>query len=200
MKTHPLTIAVVVGMLLTGCSSAHKPEPSYLSEAQSLNPADSQFANDFDAGTAPRDLLRYEGSEESLGDKYSDLEVRAVRQAGRRLGATAGYNQQAEALYQEIEQYDEYLDQIFNFQKLLLPEGIIPPVIAQTDRVIEHTTPQSKTIRARVYKTLVDAKFVNPRPPSWRSYLNLSRTEIERPLPQMQETIEQHREDRKSVV
>lgn len=177
--------------LLVGCSSANKPANTM--DMDDISSSNSVFENNYDPGKAPSELMRMDGRRGSLSERADDLEVRAVIQAGRRLGATAGYNQQAELLYEEISQYDEYLSKIFDFQTLLLPEGIIPPVIAQTDRVLEHTNPQSKTIRARVYKTIKDAEFVNPRPPSWRSYLSLPRTEIEHPHPQLQEVIQENR-------
>lgn len=194
MMRKPLAISVIAAVFaLTGCSSAQKPaSPQYGDYKTPTNPEHSQFSEDFGAGDAPAELLSYEPEHEGLGAQFDNLEVKAVRDAGRRLGATAGYNAQAEALYKEVENYDSYLAKIFNFQALLLPEGIIPPVIAQTDQVIQHDSQVSKTIRARVYKTQKDAAFVNPRPPSWRSYLNLSQTGIEKPLPQLRSTIDDH--------
>ena len=194
MIRRPLAIGVIAAAtFLAGCSTAHKPAGAHYGDYEpSTNPENSQFADNANAGNAPDELLSYEPEHQGLGSDYDNLEIKAVRDAGRRLGATAGYNKQAEALYKEIENYDPYLSKIFNFQTLLLPEGVIPPVIAQTDEVIQHDSQTSKTIRARVYKTQKDAAFVNPRPPSWRSYLNLSQTGVETPLPQLQSTIEKH--------
>jgi defect-in-organelle-trafficking protein DotC len=186
-------VVTAAATFLAGCSAAHKPTGSqYENYEPSTNPESSQFVSGSNAGQAPDELMSYEPEHQGLGSEYDDLEVKAVRDAGRRLGATAGYNRQAEALYKEIENYDPYLSKIFNFQTLLLPEGVIPPVIAQTDEELQHESQTSKTIRARVYKTQKDAAFVNPRPPSWRSYLNLTQTGIEKPLPQLQNTIEKH--------
>lgn len=181
-------------ILASGCSSATKPNAVVSStSATSLNPENSRFVTDFDPGRVPSDIIEMGTEGISFGSDLDNLEVKAVQDAGRRLGATAGYNNQAEALYSEIESYDVYLSKIFDFQTLLLPEGVIPPVLAQTDRVIQHESQTNKTIRARVYKTQKQAAFVNPRPPSWRNYLQLPRIEIDRPLPQLSETINDHK-------
>lgn len=195
MSKTPLTVGLMAAMLgLGGCSIPTK--PTYPQPADTAPPTqvpeNSAFTKDFDPGEAPRDLVRYESDEAGLHSGKDSLEKQAVREAGRRLGATAGYNHQAELLYKEIEAYDPYLDKIFNFQQLLLPDGVTPPVLAKTERVMSYEDGQSKTIRARVFKTVKHAEFANPRAPSWRDYLNLNQTGVEYPLPQLQEAIDKH--------
>lgn len=145
---------------------------------------------------ASSDLLNYQ-AERGGGYVEEDLIAKSVRDAGRRLGATAGYRDQAEFLYDYMQPYDEYLSKIFDFQELMLPDGIVPPVLGQTrDTVTYRQTEngsQSKEIRAIVLTTIKDATFANPRAPSWRDYLQLTRPSLDKPLPQLQPEIDANR-------
>lgn len=177
-------------LLVSGCVVPQKPnEQGY--RVQEPDAHDSAFIKQSDYGKAPEDLINLDDVSPGV-DFESNIEARAVRDAGRRLGATAGYNAHAKELYKEVEKYDEYLSKIFNFQSVMLPKGVIPPVIAQTDKVISYQGGREKVIKARVYRTLKDARLANPRAPSWRDYLNIGQVSVDYPLAQMKQTIEEH--------
>lgn len=185
---------IAAGMLfalLAGCSTPQKPATQSYQVIYPDAP-DSAFNTDVEYGRAPDSLMRLSGMAGGV-DFNSNIEARAVRDAGRRLGSTAGYNKHAKELYEEVERYDEYLSKIFDFQSVMLPDGVVPPVIAQTDEVISYKDSKSKEIKARVYRPLRDARFANPRAPSWRDYLNIGEVSIDYPLPQMKATINANR-------
>lgn len=183
------------GMLLLAVLSAS----GCVSHPNSFDTSDERGRMDSPQGAnleASSDLLDYSAGGNLGNDRGGSLEEKAVRDAGRRLGATAGYRDQAEALYKSMEQYDTYLTQIFDFNELLLPKGIIPPVLAQTTDTISFDRKngvESKTVRARVLKTVRDAKFANPSAPTWRNYLRLETPPLDKPLPQLQAEIDKHR-------
>ncbi|CAM3787274.1 type IV secretory system conjugative DNA transfer family protein [Vreelandella rituensis] len=190
---HALGI-LAAAIMVAGCAAPSKPQYAQPDGSIPIVPEDSAFlTHDMHIDELPSELRNYSAERDSIASGTENLERKVVRDAGRRLGATAGYNHQAERLYQEIEGYSQYLESIFDFQALLLPDGVVPPVIAQTDQVISYDGGRSKTVRARVYKALKEARFANPRAPSWRNYLNLNQTGTEYPLPELQQAINKYK-------
>lgn len=184
--------AVASFLMLGGCATSSIPESS-LSDGEA---PEHLLGLDSSKASASSDLLNYE-SEEKVNLKSDDLVANAVREAGERLGSTAGYRAQAEALYEAVEPYDEYLSKIFDFQELMLPRGIVPPVLAETEDSVSYRQTKagrpSKEIRARVLSTIKEASFANPRAPGWRQYLRLTMPPLEKPLPELQPEINKHR-------
>jgi defect-in-organelle-trafficking protein DotC len=147
--------------------------------------------------SAPDDLLNYTSDSGEKAVTEESMIAKAVRDAGRRLGATTAYAQQAEALYQSVAAYDQYLAEIFDFGELMLPEGIVPPVLAQADNMVSFNREngrETKEIRAQVLKTLRTARFANSGGPHWRDYLRLTSPAQEKPHPQLQQEIDIHRD------
>lgn len=185
-------VALLSSVLLSGCVSSPMPSLPFSNDPKEPPPL-GLSSSDARASSA---LLNYRASEEGspLGE---DMVANAVRDAGQRMGATAGYREQAEALYEAIAIYDEYLSKIFDFQELMLPHGIVPPVLAETQEVVSYSDSgeglQSKEIRARVLSTVRDARFANPRAPSWRDYLRLKTPPTDEPHPHLQEEIDKNR-------
>lgn len=185
--------AVASFLMLSGCVTSSMPD---MPRSEDASDEAAILGLDSHDARASTDLLNYQ-SDESPGIRGENLVADAVRDAGRRLGSTAGYRAQAEALYQAIEPYDEYLSKIFDFQELMLPSGIVPPVLAETEDKVSYRQAEngrpSKEIRARVLSTVKDAKFANPKAPGWRHYLRLRMPPLEKPLPQLQPEINKNR-------
>jgi len=181
----------VLVMGLAGCVSTVPP----------MTDSGTAHANGVASGSTstaiPRDLLNYRGDPQSQGSAEEDLIATAVRDAGRRLGATTAYAAQAEKLFEGVAAYDQYLSEIFDFGELMLPEGIVPPVLAQTENMISFNREQgreTKEIRAQVLKTIRQARFADSGGPHWRDYLRLDAPPQERPHPQLQSEIDAHRD------
>lgn len=183
--------AILSALFLSGCVTSPMPKIFGATEADQPPPMGLNSAE----ARPSSDLMNYraEGGGKPMGD---DLVATAVKNAGQRLGATAGYRAQAEALYDAIAPYDEYLSKIFDFQELMLPHGIVPPVLAQTEDVVSYSQGSgqaTKEIRARVLSTVRDARFANPKAPSWRDYLRMQTPPLDKPHPQLQEEIDKNR-------
>lgn len=184
--------AVISGMLLlslTGCVSTMPPAIDLAGAATGTSPYTRTSAD------VPRDLLNYSGAQGGES-REMDMIAKAVRDAGRRLGATAGYRQQADHLYSGIAQYEEYLTEIFDFGELMLPEGIVPPVLAETENYVSYDQKngrESKEIRAQVLTTVRDATFANSGGPHWREYLRLTQPPLDEPHPELQNEINANR-------
>lgn len=184
--------AVLSAVMLSGCVTSSMPSLPLAASS----PKTPQLGLSSTEAKASSDLLNYRAKEggAALGE---DMVRNAVRDAGQRLGATAGYRDQAEALYEAISPYDEYLSKIFDFQELMLPHGIVPPVLAETQDAVSYRDGeggrQTKEIRARVLTAVRDARFANPLAPSWRDYLRLQTPPLDEPHPQLQEEIDKNR-------
>lgn len=177
---------------LAGCVSTTVP-PADAREVSGV----SGSAYTATSAEAPDSLLNYSGEENENTREEEDLVGNAVRDAGRRLGATTAYAKQAEHLYSSVAIYDDYLAEIFDFGGLMLPEGIIPPVLAQTENTISFNREngrETKEIRAQVLKTVRKARFANSGGPHWRTYLRLTLPAQETPHPKLQDEIDAHRD------
>lgn len=192
MVLHNKWPAVVSGMLLLGLSGCVSTMPPGIEQAGASD-GTSPYSRASDE--APRDLLNYSGGERE-SEIEEDMVAKAVRSAGRRLGATAGFRQQADHLYLGIEAYEQYLTEIFDFGELMLPEGIVPPVLAQTEDYISFDQTngrETKEIRAQVLTTVSDATFANSGGPHWRDYLRLTQPPLDKPHPELQSEINANR-------
>lgn len=188
-KIWPAVISGILLLSVTGCVSTMPPAVE-LAEAA---PKTSEYTSA--AESAPSSLLNYRGNQQDQVEEM-DLVAKAVRDAGRRLGATAGFRQQADHLYNGIEPYSPYLAEIFDFGELMLPEGIVPPVLAMTQDYISYDKTngaESKEVRAQVLSTVKDATFANSGGPHWRDYLRLVQPALDEPHPQLMDEINVNR-------
>lgn len=146
-------------------------------------------------GVIPSEVFEYRGRDGSSATRgfHEQLTAseKAVRQAGVRMGATAGYKHEAERLFEKIKPYGEQFNRIFSFNDLLLPESLLPPVITLTERQVRYQRNEREE-SARVLRTTSDARFVGSAP-SWEDYLYLHAPSIERPSPRLADLIDQHR-------
>lgn len=142
-------------------------------------------------GIIPSQVFDYR-SNQPISDVPDQMtaEERAVYQAGVRTGATSGYKKEVDRLYGEINQFGEHLDQTFSFTNLVLPEGLLPPVIVLTERLVTYRQ-NERQMSARVFRTTQDAMLIE-RNPSWRDYLNLDAPEPEHPSHRLNTLIELH--------
>lgn len=173
-NTNKLTAMVLALSLLgaTGCAGKHQPM-------------------DTEVGVIPSQVFDYRANQgESTLPSEMNAEQRAVYQAGVRTGATSGYKKEVERLYNEINQFGNQLDQTFSFTNLVLPEGLLPPVIVMTERLVSYRQ-NERQMSARVFRTVQDAMLIE-RNPSWRDYLNLDAPEPELPSRRLNTLIELH--------
>lgn len=172
----PLACAIVLliaAASLNGCSNVIKPM-------------------DTEEGTIPAHVFDYRTSdtEKFNIDEKESSEKRAVYDMGVRMGATSGYKKEVERLYAEINQFGDYFERTFSFTNLVLPEGLLPPVIVLTEQVVTYHK-NERLMSARVFKTVQDAILIESNP-SWRYYLNLQAPDPEKPSERLKKLIEEH--------
>ncbi len=111
----------------------------------------------------------------SNSDGVSSIRLQALQDTAMTIGAQSGLANHAKQLNVTLEKKATYLDQVFNFHALLLPHGVLPPILAEGREEFNLAADDSIRVSDRVYKIISQAHFVST-PPNWRDYLYLSYT------------------------
>ncbi len=89
------------------------------------------------------------------------------------LGAQGALAHRAGVINTMLEERHGELDQVYNFQTLLLAHNVLPPVLAEGNLTVNQTDNDTVRLADRTYRIIEQAKFVTA-PPNWREYLLLS--------------------------
>lgn len=112
--------------------------------------------------------------------RTGELQLSALRDIGSSLGAQAGLAARSQKINQSRAKTSKALDQIFNFNLLLLPHHVLPPVLVQGENTLNLADTQTLRIADRTYQIVKQARFVST-PPHWREYLWLNYSFPEKP-------------------
>ncbi|RUQ95510.1 type IV secretion system DotC family protein [Legionella septentrionalis] len=94
----------------------------------------------------------------------------ALRETALSLGAQSGLAWRAKFIDEELTREARNLDAIFDFNSLILPHNILPPVLLEGRNTLNLADTQTIRISDRTYKVAKQARFVTT-PPNWRQYL-----------------------------
>lgn len=158
-KRYLTPLALTSCILLAGCASGgdgtlfgpHKPvNTSSLSSLQNLTKT----------GT-------------STGSSVSRIRAQAIKETALTLGAQGGLAYRSKQLNQMTDADQSSLNQVFNFQRLLLDHSVLPPVLVEANKSLSLDGPTAIRLSGQIYKIEQQAKFVTT-PPNWRQYLLLN--------------------------
>jgi defect in organelle trafficking protein DotC len=141
---------ILFSLLLTGCFG-NKGGIDSLQQVQDLSP--SSISKD-SKGMTPIRLL-------------------AVQETAMSTGAQGGLAWRSKQINADLQAQAGVLDQAFNFNQMMLPHNVLPPVLTQGDNTLNLADNNTIRIADRTYKIEAQAKFVTV-PPTWRDYLWLS--------------------------
>jgi defect-in-organelle-trafficking protein DotC len=109
-------------------------------------------------------------AQQSLDHPFLDLHQQAIYGAAFALGAQLGLKMQFQTIWGELNANAVYLDQVYNFQSLLLNEGrVLPPVIEEADNTYQQTGNDEAQTTNTSYQILSQAAVVSVAP-NWRNY------------------------------
>lgn len=100
----------------------------------------------------------------------SPIRLQAIRDAATTLGARGGLAWRALQIDNSLSTQAEYLDHVFDFNQLLLPHNVLPPVLTEADDSINQDGATSLRLASKTYQLISNACFVTA-PPTWRTYL-----------------------------
>lgn len=104
------------------------------------------------------------------GDQVNPIRFAAIRQAATSLGARSGLAWQARNIDISLQSEEIFLDQIFDFNQLMLNHNALPPVLVESDNNLALDDDDTLRINTKTYRIIRPARFVTA-PPNWRDYL-----------------------------
>jgi len=86
------------------------------------------------------------------------------------LGATGALAWRSEQINRSLEKNAGQLNQVFDFNQLLLKDNVLPPVLVESDNNLNLADDDSIRLAAKTYQIVNQARFVTSAP-NWRNYL-----------------------------
>ncbi len=103
-------------------------------------------------------------------NSVSSVRQAALQETALSIGAQGGLACRARQINCLLRQNSDNLDRIFNFNLMMLPHNIVPPVLEEGRSVLNLDDCQTIRVADRIYKIIKQACFVTT-PPNWREYL-----------------------------
>jgi defect-in-organelle-trafficking protein DotC len=100
----------------------------------------------------------------------SPIRMQAIHEAATTLGAQGALAWRSVQIDNSLNNQGSYLDQVFNFNQLILPHNVLPPVLVEADNDLNLASTTSIRLASKIYKIQQAAQFVTA-PPTWRTYL-----------------------------
>jgi defect in organelle trafficking protein DotC len=98
------------------------------------------------------------------------MRLKALQESALALGAKGALAWRATRINAFLEAQKNSLDNIYDFNQLLLRHNVLPPVLVEANNDIDLTNDDTIRLANKVYKILKPARFVTA-PPTWRTYL-----------------------------
>jgi defect-in-organelle-trafficking protein DotC len=102
-------------------------------------------------------------------DSAADLRGKMIAAAGHTVGFRAGLANRGMDFKRRLDMRADVLDKMYQFQTLLGPGGVLPPVIVEA-RDSEAVDPDQVRTATRIFKIARAERLVSV-PPTWRDYL-----------------------------
>lgn len=152
MKKTALLMLVLLSASLSACSTHRPVDTTNLRQLRDITranlPQDQNFA-------------------------INNIRIKALKETALSLGAQAGLAARAQEIDRSLSTQVASLDNIYNFNALMLANSVLPPVLVQSDQSVSIDGTDTLRISDQTYKIQQQAKFVTAAP-SWRDYLWMS--------------------------
>ena len=106
-------------------------------------------------------------------DTINHIRLKAIKDTATTLGARGALAWRSLQIDNSLKQEASYLDQVFDFNKLLIDNDVLPPVITQDDNSLRLDNDDTIRLASKTYKIVSPARFVTVAP-TWRTYLWMS--------------------------
>lgn len=127
----------------------------------------------------PVALLILYGCSDSVDDG-NDSHYRAMQQMAITYGSQSGFHWKSNQISSYLNDHSSELDQVFNFNALLMQHNILPPVVAEYGKTYSIESNDTVRITDKEIRMVAPARFVSVAP-SWRDYIVLHAHEPEDP-------------------
>ena len=103
-------------------------------------------------------------------EELTSIRYGAIRDTALSLGARGGLAWRAKNINAVLDQYVASFDRIYNFERLMLENRVLPPVLSEGRQTLEQADNQTIRVADRAYVIDQQARFVTTSP-TWRDYL-----------------------------
>lgn len=110
----------------------------------------------------------------------SEMRRQALQEIAGALGASGGLAFRTNQIKTEIDCYAADLDKLYDFKKMIIDNGVLPPVLTEGLANYAQESTDQVRIADKIYKIEEKAKFVSVYP-TWRNYLRFSFPSYEMP-------------------
>lgn len=173
LKKTKIASMIVLGFLSYNSAFAASSDsyPSYLGLGYPLPQVNQKNQEDKNIPTL-QDLLssHIDQTEQAKESQVSEIRRKGIIDVASALGASAGLAYRMKQLQAKIDQHSNELDQVFNFKKVVINNGVLPPVLTEGLANYSEESADEVRIADKMYKIEEPAKFVSVYP-TWRSYL-----------------------------
>ena len=104
------------------------------------------------------------------GIATTQFRMEALKDTALQVGAQGGLAWRSEKINVDLLKQAKHLRNVFNFNALILDNGILPPVLTQGNNTLNLDSPTTIRITDKSYKIVSNARF-DTAPPNWRDYL-----------------------------
>lgn len=106
------------------------------------------------------------------GPTISQIRLQALKETALTIGAQGGLALRSKELNAMLIPRETALDQIYNFNGLMLDNDVLPPVLQEGSQSLNLNSPAVLSLSDHTYKIVMQARFVTTAP-TWREYLIL---------------------------
>lgn len=152
MKKLSLLLPIVLVTFLSGCSSSDM----------------------------PRDFDRIAALKSNSASGVNNIRSEALQQTARGLGAQTALAWRSRQINTILNKQKRNLNKIFNFNLLILPNDVLPPILAEGRDTLNLADPSTIRAADRDYQIVFPPRFVTA-PPSWRDYIWMNYKKPEAP-------------------
>lgn len=103
-------------------------------------------------------------------DSNGLIRSQALQDTALSVGAQAGLTWRANQINDILQAHSKELDQIFNFNRLMLSDHVLPPVLQTSEKNMKLDGINTIRLSDQIYIIQSQARFVTT-PPNWREYL-----------------------------
>ncbi len=160
LKTKPLlqSLAIAISLTLTSCAS-HK---TYSGGTGSLT-----------------ELKQLRGQKPNEKTNQTQFRMMGIKETALSIGAQSGLAWRAKQINIILDGQVPQLDQIFNFNALILENHVLPPVLVESRESLKLDGNNAIRLADHTYKIASQSRFVTTAP-NWRNYLAMN---YEQPAP-----------------
>ena len=154
----PLIRKLCIGLLILGLPACGKPPPPPQPKIDTTNLSDLES------------LKRYDPDKYDQSQAINPIRMEALKNAAMTIGAQGALALRSEQIDDILDKDSKYLVRTFNFDSLMLPNNVLPPVLVEGRRTLNLDNNQTIRIADRTYTIAQQAKFVTAAP-TWHDYL-----------------------------